>query len=301
MQTDPLMSKARCAVLLSMLLAATAAAAEPGHPVTMWLVEGEQNRVYLLGSVHLLREQDHPLPAVIDSAYADAESLYMEIDMDDLDPFATQAAVNRLGLLADGVSLRDVMGEPRYSEAERRAAALDIPFELLSRSEPWYAAITVEQLALMRIGFNPAYGVEMHLTGKAVSDGKSIHGLETVEEQLQLLDGLPIDAQRDLLMQTLTDASEIQGLMDELIVAWRRGDVAFLEQVLLDDIGEFPQLYATIVADRNRRWVETIDGLIADDDDYLVIVGALHLIGADGVPALLEGRGYVVRQMHEEE
>ena len=141
----------------------------------------------------------------------------------------------------------------------------------------------------------------MHLTGKAVSDGKSIFGLETVEEQLELLDSLPADAQRDLLMQTLEDAGEMQDLMEDLIAAWRNGDIAYLERTLLDDIGDSPDLYATIVANRNRRWVETIDTLCADDDDYLVVVGALHLIGDDGVPKLLERRGYTVRQMHQEE
>jgi uncharacterized protein YbaP (TraB family) len=138
------------------LLPVAALADSAGHPVTLWMAEGTSNHVYLLGSVHLLREQDHPLPRVIDEAYNEAETLYMELDMDDLDPLLMQATINRLGMLEEGTSLRDVMGEELYEEAMAVAVELEIPLEMLERTEPWFAAITVEQLALARIGFNPS-------------------------------------------------------------------------------------------------------------------------------------------------
>ena len=266
----------------------------------MWMAEGSNNRVYLLGSIHLLREQDHPLPQIIADAYEDAETLYMELDMDDLDPLATQATINRLGMLEEGISLRDVMGEELYAEAATAASELEIPLEMLERTEPWYAAITVEQLVLARIGFNTAYGVEMHLLRKASSDGKEILGFETLEQQLGYLDGLSLEAQRALLIQTLTESAAIGEIMDDLILAWRSGDIDYLEQTLLADLSGYPELYDTIVADRNRLWVDTIDDLLDDGEDYLVIVGALHLVGKDGVPRLLEQRGIRITQMHEQ-
>jgi uncharacterized protein YbaP (TraB family) len=290
----------RIALAVCWLLPALSLADSAGHPVTMWMAEGASNRVYLLGSVHLLREQDHPLPTVIDEVYAAAETLYMELDMDDLDPLLMQATINRLGMLDEGRSLRDVMGEDLYAEAESMAAELELPLEMLERTEPWLAAITVEQLALARIGFNPVYGVEMHLLKKASGDGKEILGFESVEQQLAYLDGLSLDAQRDLLMQTLTESASIRDLMDDLILAWRSGDIEYLERTLLDDVSGYPELYDTIVADRNRLWVDTIDALLEQDEDYLVIVGALHLVGEDGVPQLLEQRGVRVTQMHEQ-
>ena len=266
----------------------------------MWMAEGAANRVYLLGSVHLLRAQDHPLPQVIDDVYDDAETLYMELDMDDLDPLLMQATINRLGMLDEGTSLQDVMGVELYAEAKARAAELDLPLEMLERTEPWLAAITVEQLALSRIGFNPSYGVEMHLLRKATSDGKEILGFESVEQQLAYLDGLSLDAQRDLLMQTLAESAAIQDLMDDLILAWRSGDIDYLERTLLEDVSGYPELYDTIVASRNRLWVDTIDALLEQREDYLVVVGALHLVGEDGVPQLLEQRGVRITQMHEQ-
>jgi uncharacterized protein YbaP (TraB family) len=281
------------------LLPALALADSAGHPVTMWMAEGTSNRVYLLGSVHLLRAQDHPLPQVIDNVYDDAETLYMELDMDDLDPLLMQSTINRLGMLDDGTSLRDVMGDDLYAEAMTVATELDIPLEMLERTEPWFAAITIEQLALARIGFNPSYGVEMHLLQKATRDGKAILGFESVEQQLAYLDGLSLDAQRELLMQTLTESATIREIMDDLILAWRSGDIDYLEQTLLEDVSGYPELYDTIVANRNRLWVDTIDELLQQGEDYLVVVGALHLVGKDGLPQLLEQRGVRILQMHE--
>jgi uncharacterized protein YbaP (TraB family) len=290
----------RFALALLWLLPATVQADSAGHPVTMWVAEGASNRVYVLGSVHLLRKQDHPLPSVIDEVYDDAETLYMELDMDDLDPLLMQATINRLGLLDEDTSLRDVMGDELYAEAAAAATDLDIPLEMLERAEPWFAAITVEQLALARIGFNPSYGVEMHLLQKASKDGKPIQGLESVEQQLGYLDGLSPGAQRDLLMQTLTEAAGMREIMDDLILAWRSGDIDYLGQTLLDDVSGYPELYETIVVSRNRLWADTIDELLERGEDYLVVVGALHLVGEDGVPQLLQRRGVRIEQMHEQ-
>lgn len=270
-----------------------------GHPVSMWLLEGHENRVYLLGSVHLLRKQDHPLPQAIEDAYTDAEALIMELDMDDLDPVAVQASTARLGVLGGDKTLRDIMGDRLYSQAQVKADELDIPFDMLSKSEPWLAAITIEQMALMRIGFNPLYGIEMHMAMKASQDKKPVDGLETIDEQLNLLDGLSIEAQNDLLMQTLLEGDNIQSMMDEMIQAWRHGDVAYIQDTMLKDMAQHPELYRALVVDRNRRWVSTIEKLLDKEDDYLVVVGALHLVGDDGVPALLNERGIRSRQMHE--
>ena len=84
-----------------------------------------------------------------------------------------------------------------------------------------------------------------------------------------------------------------------MILAWRSGDIDYLEQTLLEDVSGYPELYDTIVANRNRLWVDTIDELLQQGEDYLVVVGALHLVGEDGLPQLLEQRGVRILQMHE--
>lgn len=264
---------------------------------SMWQIEGADNSIYLLGSVHLLRASDHPLPAMVDVAYEDAEVLVMEIDMDDIDPVQTQTLITSLGVLGEGSSLEALMGDSAWQEALAAAEAIDIPLDLLNNSEPWLAAITVEQMLLMRMGFNPSMGVEMHLVQRAATDSKDILGLETIEEQLRFLDNLSAEAQREMLLQSLLQSAGLEALMDELIDAWRDGDVGFMEDTILADMQQYTELHEVIVAARNRRWLEAINEYMTHDDDYLIIVGALHLVGDDGVPSLLRQQGTKIRQL----
>jgi uncharacterized protein YbaP (TraB family) len=281
------------------LLATSVHADDSGHPLTLWEVSGKKNSVYLLGSIHLLRSEDYPLPTALDDAYEDAEVLIMEIDMDDMDPLAAQAAFTKYGVLQDDTTLRDLMGEAPYLEAAKAADIIDIPLDMLSKTEPWYAAMTVEIMMLSRIGFNPALGIEMHMLSKAATDGKPIEGFETIEEQIQFLDGMSLQAQREMLLSTLEESAELAEIMDELIAAWRRGDVAFLEAGMLDELAKHEELNKALVTDRNSRWVTRIEDLLDDNDDYLIIVGALHLVGPNGVPNHLRRIGYDVHQLSE--
>jgi len=292
------MTKATFAVLLLIVFASAWGDSE-GHPVTLWRAQGINNSVYLLGSIHLLRAEDHPLPSVIDTAYEDAEVLIMELDMDDLDSVATQQLFNQNGVLRDGTTLRQLMGESLYKRAALAAEASDIPIDMLAKSEPWLAAITVEMMALYRIGFNPMLGVEMHMTSRAVRDGKRIDGLENIEEQLAFLDGLSLPAQRAMLLQALEESSSMRETIDEMIRAWRYGDVQSLESYLLESFSEHKELNDTLVTNRNRRWVSQIVELLDDEDDYLIVVGALHLVGQDGVPNLLKQKRVKILQLSE--
>lgn len=272
---------------------------ESGHPVTLWKVAGAQNSVYLLGSIHLLRAKDYPLPTILDTAYDDAEVLVMEIDMDDLNPLAAQTAFTTYGIIQGEQTLQDLMGDELYERALSAADAIDIPLDMLSKTEPWYAAMTVEIMMLSRIGFNPALGIEMYMMSKASSDNKPIEGFETVEQQVQFLDGMSLDAQREMLLSTLDESAKMGEMMDELIDAWRHGDVSFLESGMLVELEKHEELNKALVTDRNARWVTRIDELLNNADDYLIIVGALHLVGPDSVPTQLQNIGYDVRQLSE--
>ena len=103
--------------LVALLIACPTLAADDGHPISMWQIDGPDNSIYLLGSIHMLRASDHPIPAAIYAAYADADALIMELDMDDIDPVTEQALATELGLIQDGRELHDLMGPELYAEA----------------------------------------------------------------------------------------------------------------------------------------------------------------------------------------
>lgn len=286
-------------VLLLLLLAATTNAHEGDHPVSLWQVDGEDNRIYLLGSIHLLRESDHPVPSAINDAYNDADVLYMELDMDDADPIADQVLSTELGLIQDDRTLSDLLGPEMYAQAVVLANTLQIPLKLLEKSEPWYAAVNIEIMMLMRIGFSPLYGIEYYLAEMAKKDNKEILGFETTRQQLGFLDNLSAESQREMFMQSLAEGAEMAGMMDTLVDAWHSGDIEFLEENLLTDMQQYPELNKTIVVDRNRSWAERIEVLLSHQINYLIVVGTLHLVGNEGVPDLLTQQGYTVTQLRQ--
>jgi len=271
-----------------------ARAREPG---LLWAVEGQQNTVYLLGSVHLLRDADQlGLPGAAEAAYADAERLVMEIDLDDpavASPVAMISEMQRSALLPAGSTLREVLGSDHAAIATQAAhAGLDLA--MLDGFAPWFVATLLLQAELAGRGFRPELGVEQRIAERALRDGKPIEGLETPAEQFAVLARLPLPLQKRFLQMTLEETESIDSDLERMLEAWRTGNAEALAELLSDGYEEFPELYGPLTEQRNRAWVEEIGALLDDADDYLVVVGALHLVGRDSVVDLLRRRGYEV-------
>ena len=279
---------------IALFLCATSTHAAERH--ILWSLQGKTNKVYLLGSVHLLKESE-ALPAAIDSAYADAEALVMEIDMDDLDPAQMQQAVMELAAQPPDQSLQQQLGAPTYEKFATEARALGLDPAMLDRFRPWFAAITLVQVQLMKMGFDPESGVERRLTRRATADKKPIQGLETVREQLEIMARLPEKQQREFLLYSVEDAERMATEVDELLGAWRNGDAAAMAKLLQEGFDEYPDLYRPLTVERNRKWMPQIEALLNARDDYLVVVGALHLVGRESVIDLLERKGHKVKQL----
>lgn len=269
-------------------------AADQAHH-SLWSLKGKTNTVYLLGSVHFLSESEQ-LPAALDEAYRNSEMLLMEIDMDDLDPAETQQITLELGMLPAGQSLEQLLDKPTYSRLVKRAQDVGIDPTLLNRFRPWFAAMTLVQLQLMKMGLAPTSGIEQRFTARAMADKKPIHGLETLREQLSMLAGLPDKQQREFLLYSIDDADRIAEEIDELLSAWRSGDSKALAALLAEGFEQYPDLYRPLTTERNRRWLGQVEALLNHREDYLVVVGTLHLVGKDSLIELLQGKGHKVVQ-----
>lgn len=269
-----------------------------GHALPLWELEGTHNRIVILGSVHFLRAEDAPLPEAIARVYADADVIVFEVDLGRLDPLEIQSVLARLALDADGRDLEDILGHQDYRTAAQLAAGVDIDLNTLRPYEPWYAALQITQLRLLQLGFDGSFGVETQMTLKAVADGKPIVGLESLEEQFGALDSLPATAQRVFLMQTLEDAGTISEELDTIVEAWKAGDMATLEQTLMAGLEDQQALRESVLVQRNRNWTRQIIGFTKQSRDYLIIVGALHLVGEDSVIRMLEEAGISSRRIH---
>ncbi len=264
----------------------------------IWEIEGNSNRVLLMGSIHFLRSSDYPLPEGMDAAYELADKLVMEVDMDSLDPMRTQGVLTSLGISRNG-GLRTALGEETYNEAAERAEKLGIPFAMFEPMEPWFAALTITQLRMMQLGFDPSWGIETRLTQRAAADDKEIAGLETLEEQLGFMADMEAETQREFLLQSLDEAETIETMVGNMVDAWRAGDSSALEEVLLEGFETAPGLEDALLIKRNRNWVEPILELQNQDGNYLVVVGAAHLVGDNSVIEMLADRGLEIRQLSD--
>jgi uncharacterized protein YbaP (TraB family) len=286
------------ALIAAAALAFTSTPGETAERSVVWSVRGEHNTVYLFGSIHVLRPGDVGLPRAAQAAYDDAEQLVMEIDMDDpaiADPVAMAAQMQHYARLPAGQSLESVLGSDYAAVATQlEDAGLDIA--TFDGFAPWFVGMLVLQLEVAKRGFDPAHGIEQQVTDRALADRKPILGLETPADQFAVLARLSLPEQKRFLLMTLEETESADARLDELLTAWRTGDTATLARVLSEEFDEFPELYRPLTEDRNRAWVEQLAGLLDDRDDYLVVVGALHLVGRNSVVDLLRQRGYRVTQ-----
>jgi uncharacterized protein len=281
------------AAFAAMLVLCLARPAWSGEHHTFWIVHGRHNTIYLLGSVHVLKPSDSELPAEVLRAYAHAHALVMEVPFGDLSVDKLMTLTLALGTLPKGKTLALALGPALYANFSAHAKPLGLDPAYLSHYQPWLAALTVEQVALAKAGFDINAGADMQLAQRAKRDHKPIIGLETAKDQLSLFARLTSAQQREFMQYTLDDAGNAPREVESLVVAWRSGDIGALEQALHEGFDQFPDLYQALTTDRNRKWITEILPLLRGDQDYLIVVGALHLVGPDGVIELLERHGFV--------
>jgi uncharacterized protein len=270
--------------------------ANAGSPV--WAIHGDHNTVYLAGSVHLLKADDSRLPPAFDRAYNGSKAIVMELAIDKVDPMAAASWMMEHGMLKDGTTLRATIGEERYRRVTAEAERLGVPIEAADMLQPWALGLQLLEMQYMQLGFDPQQGVEQQLQHKAQADGKPISGLETMDEQLGVLEGMSSSDQAKFLDMIVTEMRDVGSETQSVVTAWRTGDAAKLSALLSDEYKSFPTLYRLLVSERNKRWVPQIEKLLHGNQDYFVVVGALHLVGDGGLLDLMRRDGLKVESVN---
>jgi uncharacterized protein YbaP (TraB family) len=216
----------------------------------------------------------------------------MELDLNAAGAESLLESGADLTTLPQGQTLAAVLGPQLYAQLLARARPLGLEADVIEHFQPWFAALMLQQMQLAQSGFDAAAGVDEQFALLAQADHKPIIGLETMDQQLGLFSHLSLEQQRQFLRSTLEDSANAESETDAVVRAWKRGDTVKLEQLLREGTQDSPELYRLLTTDRNRRWLPKIVALLNGDDDCLVIVGALHLIGHDGVIDLLQHQGF---------
>ena len=265
-------------------------------PQILWQVQSSQNTVYLAGSIHVLQKHQYPLHHVFDDAFNKSSRVMFEVDLDRLSSPLAQMNMLRKGLFSNGETLSTELSPEIYATAKENVTKRGLNIEDFHRMKPWMVATTIMTVELQRLGFESAFGMDRHFFEKAQAAGKDIQGLETVEFQLDLFDTLPLSIQEQFLLQTLEDLNTLDTQVSKIVKAWKHGDAQELETSLVG-LGEYPELNQVLVVNRNKDWLPHIEQALQEKEPVFIVVGALHLLGKEGLIASLKEKGYLVQQL----
>lgn len=290
------------AVALVLIAAASAALPARGGSAAadkkpLWKVRASGNVVYLLGSIHYLKPQSYPLDRALEAAFQDAKKVVFEIDLNAADDDRRQQAIIVKAAYTDGTTLQNHVSETTYKSAAEKLRELGLDIKLFNQFKPWLTANMILARSMQQMGFDPAHGIDQYFFRKAREEKKETGGLETLEFQLDLFNKMPDFVQDLMLLQTVRGADSMRSAVETVVKAWSTGDLKTLDGTLLQGMREYPEVYQRVIVERNRAWLPKIQSYLTQNENYLVIVGAGHLAGRDGLIEMLKAKGVSVEQM----
>jgi uncharacterized protein YbaP (TraB family) len=270
--------------------------AKPGLH-SLWKVQGKSNVVYLLGTIHLLRPTDYPLPQVMESAFTNSQIAVFEADIDKAnDPMAALGMLSKI-TLPEGKTLQQVLPEKVYNSFSNHAQQAGIPMMLFDTMKPGMAVTMLETMQLTKLGADPEYGEDVHFFKLAKETNRKIIPLETVEFQLNLFLGFSGPDEEIMVEKSLEQMDDEKKEYDDMVTAWKTGDSAALEKMLNEMRTDAPAIFKKLVSDRTASWLPKVNELLHGSQNAIIIVGAGHLVGPDGLVELLKKQEFKVNQL----
>jgi uncharacterized protein YbaP (TraB family) len=263
----------------------------------LWSLKSGRATIYLLGSLHLLNADSYPLDKNIEAAYKDCQRVVFEADIDGARNPEFQSKLLALGLYTEGETLQQNISKETYSLLQKRATTIGITMAQLNPLKPWLCASTISELELMKMGFDPQYGIDVYFFERAKKDGKEMLFLETLDFQMTLFAELNSKEGDALLKQTLKDLEITETMLPDIVGAWKNGDAAHLGSIMTMSFKDLPDIYNRFVVQRNKTWVRKIEDLITQSDTALIVVGAGHFVDPENLLQLLRDKGYTIEQI----
>ena len=259
----------------------------------LWQVSDEDTTIYLFGTVHALPKDKNWFDGRIERAFNASDEMVTEVDITDL--ASSTQALQAQGLLPEGQSLRAMMMPEDREEYEMALVSLGIPVETLDRYEPWLAAMTLALLPLLRSGYDTQSGVEMAL-GQRAGEAKKRGALETIDQQIALFDGMPMEAQLAFLDQTVAQIPNATVSLDAMVAEWIEGDAVELARLMNSELTD-PVLRDRLLIQRNASWADWIKRRLEEPGTVFIAVGAGHLAGEGSVQDQLRERRVRVKRV----
>ncbi len=263
----------------------------------VWMVEKNNSLMFIGGTIHILTAQDYPLPAAFEKAYRQSGRVIFETDLNKMESPEFQQYILAELSYNDGRNLKRVLREDTYLSLAGFFSERGMSMSSIDNFKPGMVATLMAVAELQRLGI-AGIGVDAHFNQRVNQDQKARGQLESVEDQIAFIANMGADNPDEMLAYNLADLKQLPELWQSMQKAWRSGNLATLDKIGASPLRtDFPEVYQALLVDRNNAWMPQIVAWSKTEEVEFVLVGALHLVGSDGLLTQLSGRGYKITQL----
>jgi len=256
----------------------------------LWEISGKglKDTSYLFGTIHVICPDDYFLPEHVKNAFAKTKQVAFEIDLDD--PSVMMGMLGKMKM-SDDKKLSDLLSKKDYAFLSRFFSdSLKLDIEAYATMKPLMIASTIAEKSQ---GCS-VKSYELELMMMAMKQGKSVMGLEKLEDQLNVIEKIPYKKQAEMLLKTAKEYSESKKNLREIVAFYRQQDVHKLQELFSEEDADMKEYEPLLLGNRNKNWIPVIEKA-ANEKATFFAVGAGHLGGEKGVIELLRKEGFTLR------
>ncbi len=261
---------------------------------SLWEISNGEQHLYIGGTVHLLRPSDYPLPPEFEAAFDQSDRIVFETDLGDMASASMQGKLVQAMSYGAGDKLSNHISAETFSSLEQFLTEKGVPIIAVETFRPSMVAILIAQLS-MNAENMVAEGVDHFFYTKAIERSLPIDKLETIDEQIAFLSTLGENNPDEFILNAMEDSAEDAETIAIMVEAWRSGDEKKLYSEIIQEVKEeYPDVYKSLLTSRNDTWYPQFESMLLTEPTELILVGAGHLVGEDGVLEMFRENGYSV-------
>ena len=252
--------------------------------------------IYLFGTVHVLKPGLPWFDEAVRTAFDRSGEVMLELVTPEQAEMAKIVAAHAV-TPPDAPALSSTLTPTQRETYLKALGDVGVPVAAFEHSKPWFAALNLSLLPLMKAGYDPANGPETVITAAAKTAGKPVKGFETADQQIGYFDTLSAPAQHAFLLSTLEELPKAGAEMAEMVADWAKGDPDALARLMNDDLKASPEVADILLYRRNARWADALAARMAAPGTVFVAVGAGHLAGKGSLIEDLRAKGVKVERV----
>lgn len=285
--------KIKLFVLIALFFQCSQTYAQQTQKGLLWEISGNglSQPSYVFGTIHLICPDKFFLPKGTEEKFKATQQVFLEIDMDDPQ---MMMKTQKLMMSADGKKLKDIMNESDYkafSEYFKKNVGMDVA--MFGPAKPFLYM----SLAMMKsTGCPMPKSYEEYFVKEAKTGNKEILGLETIEDQMAVMDKATIEQQIAWLMEVVNETDKGDETYKQMIDLYAKQDVEALTKMISEKMVGMKGMEEEMLDKRNQNWIPVIEQNIKQKSTFFA-VGAGHLGGEKGVLKLLQQKGYILKSV----